>query len=316
MKQNNFSRKYLICTFALFCSGMSVIAASIEEATAKLPPPQVSELASEAYSTLANLPQVGIDQSKEKLKKLIVSAEKLQLEDDGWKVQLSIALKEAIAHGLIYEMYRSEAIRLQVNSPEQQVLIPFTKTIFLELWNANLPNESQVLNRTRRGDDIIVKQLSVKDINNKAILNGGEVSKEMKDRFLKLETQANSYGLIGKKMSPDELFVQSLVMIQTMRDLDIIVRLYKKSGLLKDWGAFRTAIDATIKNPSKKRLGDEDQEGSLKILSTFGKYCSQNNDAYIMQQSMLLGSYMTNTKHLPAQIQSYLNQNKKQKSKH
>ncbi|MGI6301205.1 MAG: hypothetical protein ACOX52_09145 [Verrucomicrobiota bacterium] len=276
--------------------------------------PETSLLASEAYTVLSELPKVGIDQSKGKLEGLIASANKLLAENDPQKTQLSLALREAIAHGLVYEMYRSEAIRLGIGLEGQPVLIPFQKENFLDLWNASMPNDVQILNRTRRGHDVIVDALSSNSVDEAELVSGkqlDQMSQELRNRFAKLRHQAKDYSLQGKELSADEQFVQSLVVLQSLQDLDVIVRVYEQSGLLKDRADFRAAIDVALQGMHKKRMDDGMRASSLKVLSTFSKYCSPSESAYLMQQAMLLGPYMKNTEKLPAQVQTHLGHQKK-----
>lgn len=275
--------------------------------------PQTSLLASEAYSVLSELPKVGIDQSKGKIDRLIALSNKLLSMNGSHETQLFLALREAIAHGLVYELCRSEALRLGVSSDERSDLVPFNKKNFLDLWNANLLNDAKLLNRTFRGNGMIVDMLSSNGVDDSDIVAGtwlGQMPLEQRDLFTKLKQHAKDYMLQGKKLSPDELFVQSIVVLQYLQDLDAVVRVYEKSGLLKDRSDFSAAIDVALQNTPKKRMDDGMRASPLKVLSTFSKFCSSSEDGYFIKQALLLGPYMDNTDVLPAQIQAHLGQQK------
>lgn len=299
----------------LICGAVIASPDPLEQSNPDTLSPEISQLASEAYSLLSDLPNIGIDKAKGEIEQLITSANKLMTNDGAWETQLSLALREGIAHSLIYEMYRSEAMRLGINLEGQPAPIPFKKKNFLELWNANLPNNLQVLARTRKGNDVIVKQLSAKQMDNETIADGyklREINDEVHDRYSKLKNQAHAYNLHHGKMSADEKFVQSLVVLQSLRDLDNIVQIYDKSGLFKDYTELRAAIDADLHGSHKKRMDDGMRASSLKVMSTFSKYCSPSEEMYLNQQAMLLGSYLENTANLPTQVRIHLDRRKRE----
>lgn len=295
--------RHLQLVAVLACSLSSVTVCFAE--LPKVDTVSVSSIASNAYSILAAVPDNGLGESSPMLQKIIAQRRVLEQGDDPLHRQLALVLADAVAYALVREIQTAEIQRMGSAESEVQMRSPDAKSVVVQLWKANEFDVRAAIrvSPNATGDVVrFVNQNSSED----EILDGRMINKASSNilpRIWELHDNARGYRGLGRVTSADELFMYALTTAQAFRDLRIVVDLYGIGDLPQDRAVFQGVIENALSRAPVRRIDDGMKSSSLKVLSTFGRYCLPGHDAYRLKLALLLGPYMTDRSVLPKAAQ-------------
>lgn len=261
----------------------------------------IATIASDAYTILADIPDKGIEESRAGLHKIIAQRRILERSNNLLQRQLALILADAVALVIVSEIQNTEMQRMGAVQSPVHMRPASPKNVVVQLWKENdLDVKSAVRASSHAAGDVV--RFAFQDNSEDEILDGRMIKKASGDilpRIRELQRNAREYRGLGRAPSADELFMQALVTAQAFRDLRVIVDLFENGELSQDRAILQSAIDGALSQTQTRRMDDGMKESSLKVLSTFGRYCLPDPDAYRLKMALLLGPYMTDRDALP-----------------
>lgn len=258
-------------------------------------------IASDAYAILADIPNKGFEESRAGLQEIIAQRQVLERSDDPLQRQLALILADAVAHVIASEIRNTEIQRMGAVQSAAPMRPTSPRNVVVPLWEENdLDAMSAVRACSHASGDIV--RFAFQNSSEDEILDGRMIQKASGDilpRIRELQRNAREYRGLGRTPSADELLMQTLVTAQAFRDLRVIVDLFENGELSQDRAILQSAIDEALSQTRKRRMDDGMKETSSKVLSTFGRYCLPDPDAYRLKMALLLGPYMTDRDALP-----------------
>lgn len=293
---------YIIVTI-LFC----LVAPSIADQTAKdkVLSIEVSSIASNAYHVVTGMPSVGLEGSVAQIEALIDIQSELLKGTNMLNHQLAIVLKEMIANAMMNEWYRMIKSTTATNTSRPV----FDEIIFRKLWDSNLPNEEVLMKKCFGGKGDITTYLKNKGIEN--VLYGDAVEELLDnsyDNFGEIEQSITMFIIDRNRATADEIIVQKLILIQRLRDLDLIIRAYYEHHNSEDDINIESLVEKEIKNAHPIRLDDGMPQSSFMTSDSLSGCCFRYRDEINSRCALLLGPFMKEKEResLPELVQEYL----------
>lgn len=267
-------------------------------------------IATNAFHVLQNVPDIGLEKSQHMLEQIIETHHRLSQETGLEQRQLSLVLADAIAYAIVTEIHRAEIARMDAEQRMTPKGVPFEKKTAVRLWEANQPDFAVAIRKALQEHDTVTSFVSMHS-SEEEVFSGEMIDKapleSIRPRIRSLQEKALYAPYFSSKPSADELLVYALCKYQAFRDLGIVIDLYDKDDLPDDTTQFKLAIDVILKQQPGKRMDDGMKASSLKVLSTFVRYCCLSvSDAYRTRMALLLGPYMTDRGALPETAQEIL----------
>ena len=284
---------------------MLILALSIVTASAA----EVSEhgtistatIASDAFTILGAVPDKGIEESSAGLQEIIAQRQVLERSSNLLHRQLALILADAVAFAIVREIQNTEMQRMGAAQSPVHLRPAPPKNVVVQLWKANdLDAKSAIRASSHATGDVV--RFAFQDSSEDEILDGRMIKKASADvlpRIRELQRNAREYRGLGRAPSADELLMQTLVTAQAFRDLRVIVDLFESGDLPQERALLQSAIEGALSLSQARRMDDGMKASSLKVLSTFGRYCLPDHDAYRLKMALLLGPYMTDRSALP-----------------
>lgn len=289
---------------AMLVLALSTVTASAAE-TSDHGTISTAAIASDAYAILAAVPDKGIEESSAGLQKIIAQRQVLERSNDLLHRQLALILADAVALAIMREIQSTEMQRMGAVQSPVHTRPASPKNVVVQLWKANdLDAKSAIRASPHATGDVV--RFAFQDSSEDEILDGRMIKKasaEILPRIRELQRNAREYRGLGRAPSADEWLMQTLVTAQAFRDLRIVVDLFEAGDLPQDGVLLQSAIDGTLSQSQARRVDDGMKASSLKVLSTFGRYCLPGADAYRHKVALLLGPYMTDRSVLPEAAQ-------------
>lgn len=297
------------CPFAILLILAAVVRSGALE-TNQTADAGLSVIATNAFHVLQNVPDIGLEKSRYMLDQIIETHHRLSQETGLVQRQLSFVLADAIAYAIVTEIHRAEIARMGADQRMTPKSIPFEKKTAVRLWKANQPDFAAAIRKALQGHDTVTSFVSM-HFSEEEVLSGEMIDKApletIRPRIRSLQEKALYAPYFSRKPSADEQLVYALCKYQAFRDLGIVIDLYDKDDLPDDATQFKLAIDGILKQHPGKRLDDGMKASSLKVLSTFVRYCCLSaSDAYQTRMALLLGPYMTDRGAIPETAQGIL----------
>ena len=170
----------------------------------------------------------GLEASEEQLRRVIKYANKLEKKGDLESIRLCFAIKQSVATTLFTEQFDN---KFRVWTKEIEPLKDNESLdLFCELWDLNQFDEVALLKRIPVDGDSILKQLFDASVDYQNILDGidfrEQLSSDYSKRICTLKHTSYYNKLNNIMKTSDEQFVQTLLVIQDFKDIELIKEAY------------------------------------------------------------------------------------------